>query len=175
MKVSLIYGPTERELKLMKHCIHVTMGSTGAPSKPISSGLLGLMLRARHSPIRVLNYAFLIEDIPSNISTHFARHVHAIPFVSTLRNDRQDRMNGDEAPRNTPVNMVLYCNAEELMTIANKRLCGKASENTRLAAELICQEAIRHTPELAPFLVPMCEYHGNICHEPTSCGRYNHG
>lgn len=147
------------------------MGKTEEPKTPPTPKLLHRALEARHSPIRVLNFAFLFEDIPSNIATHFCRHVHAVPFVSSLRNDRQDRMDGDNAPRNTPVDMILYCNAEELIVIANKRLCGKASEATRQAARMMCLEALEKMPELEGLLVPMCEYHGGVCHEIESCGR----
>lgn len=121
MKVTLIYQPEKRELMLFKRCIWVTMGKTEEPKKSPSSGLLRRVLRARHSPIRVLNFAFLIEEIPSNTATHLARHIHAVPFISSLRNDRQGRMDGDAARRDTPVDMIFYCNAEELMTVANTR------------------------------------------------------
>ena len=147
------------------------MGMTDIPKNGPSEKLLHDCLNARHSPIRVLQFAFLIEDIPSNISVHLCRHVHATPFVSSLRNDRQDRMNGDEAPRNTPVDMIFYCNAEELMVIANKRLCSKASALTRLAVEMMCDEAVEKMPELDGLLVPMCVYNGGVCHEIQSCGR----
>ena len=171
MKVTLIYKPEERELLLFKHCIWVTMGRKEAPKKPPSSKLLRNVLHARHSPVRVLNFAFLIEDIPSNIATHLARHVHAVPFVSSLRNDRQERMDGDNAPRNTPVDMIFYCNAEELMTFANKRLCGRAAKRTQQVARMMCDEAEKSMPELSGDLVPMCIYHGGVCHELESCGR----
>lgn len=171
MKVTLIYKPEERELLLFKHCIWVTMGRKEAPKKLPSSKLLRNVLHARHSPVRVLNFAFLIEDIPSNIATHLARHVHAVPFVSSLRNDRQERMDGDNAPRNTPVDMIFYCNAEELMTFANKRLCGRAAKRTQQVARMMCDEAEKAMPELSGDLVPMCIYHGGVCHELESCGR----
>lgn len=171
MKVTLIYKPEERGLLLFKHCIWVTMGRKEAPKKPPSSKLLRNVLHARHSPVRVLNFAFLIEDIPSNIATHLARHVHAVPFVSSLRNDRQERMDGDNAPRNTPVDMIFYCNAEELMTFANKRLCGRAAKRTQQVARMMCDEAEKAMPELSGDLVPMCIYHGGVCHELESCGR----
>lgn len=103
MKVTLIYKPEERERMLFKRCVWVTMGKTEAPKEPPSSGLLRRVLHARHSPIRVLNFAFLIEDIPSNTATHLARHIHAVPFVSSLRNDRQNSLDGDAARRDTPV------------------------------------------------------------------------
>ena len=170
MKVSCIYAPERRERELFKWAVRITMGDKKKPSEPTSE-LIEACLNARHSPIRVLNFAFLIEEIPSNTATHFARHVHAVPFVSSLRNDRQEKMDGDLAPRNTPVDMILYCNAEELMTIANKRLCMKASEKTREAAGMICEAAAKAMPEIEKFLVPMCEYHGGVCHEITSCGK----
>lgn len=170
-KVTLIYWPEERELMLFKRCIWVTMGKTEMPVSAPSSKLLRDVLNARHSPVRVLNFAFLIENIPSNTATHFARHVHAVPFVSSLRNDRQNKMNGDEAPRNTPVDMIFFCNAEELMTVANKRLCGKASAKTREVAGMMCDEVAKAVPEIAEFLVPNCLWHGGVCHELESCGR----
>lgn len=171
MKVTLIYKPEDRELMLFKRCIWVTMGKTEIPKAPPRSQLLRRVLHARHSPIRVLNFAFLIEGIPSNTATHLARHVHAVPFVSSLRNDRQDKMDGDNAPRNTPVDMIFYCNAEELMTFANKRLCGRAAKRTQQVARMMCDEAEKAMPELSGDLVPMCIYHGGVCHELESCGR----
>lgn len=170
-KVTAIYFPEERELTLLKWACRVTAGKPEKPVSPPSTKLISDMLRARHSPIRVLNFAFLIENIPSNTATHFARHVHAQPFISSLRNDRQSVMDGDAAPRNTPVDMILYCNAEELMAIANKRLCAKAAENTQRIMKQICAEAAHVCPEIAPFLAPMCVYHGGVCHEPEPCGR----
>ena len=171
MRVECIYWPQERERMLFKRAVRITMGKAEEPHELPTPKLVRDCLTARHSPIRVLNFAFLIEDIPSNISVHLCRHVHAVPFVSSLRNDRQDRMDGDAAPRNTPVDMIYYCNAEELMTIANKRLCNKASEMTRLVVKMMCLEALDKMHELAGLLVPMCEYHGGICHEINGCGK----
>jgi len=175
MKVTLIYKPEERELMLFKRCIWVTMGKSAPPEKLPSSKLLQRVLHARHSPVRVLNFAFLIEGIPSNTATHLARHVHAVPFVSSLRNDRQEKIDGDKAPRDTPVDMIFYCNAEELMTVANKRLCGRAAARTREVARMMCDTAIEAMPELEWDLVPMCVYHGGVCHELESCGRCMRG
>jgi hypothetical protein len=146
------------------------MGKVDVPKELPMPQLIRDLLKARHSPIRVLNFAFLIEDIPSNIATHLTRHVHAVPFVSSLRNDRQNKMDGDNAPRNTPVNMIMYVNAEELMTIANKRLCTQASAITRHAVKMMCDAALEKMPELEGLLVPACEYNG-FCHEINSCGR----
>ena len=218
MKVTCIYWPEDRERMLFKRAIRVTMGDVGEPKKLPSSKLVRDALNARHSPIRVLNFAFLIEDVPSNISVHLCRHVHAVPFVASLRNDRQvvsaarraaeaasaakrdagssrsavpkgqdsrgpqriarargGIIDGDKAPRDTPVDMIFYCNAEELMVIANKRLCRLAAGKTRQVVQMMCLAALEKMPELKGLLVPMCVYHGGVCHEINGCGRCSKG
>lgn len=172
MKVNLIRYPTERDWIEVKRRALITMYGKGLGEvKEPDYRWKYKILDARHSPIRYLQYSFLIEGIPSNVSVHLCRHVHAQPYVSSLRNDRQDMMDGNKAPRDTPVNMILDVNAEELMVIANKRLCMKASEETRKVVKEMCQQVQICSPELTPFLVPMCMYHNNICHEMKPCKR----
>ena len=172
MKVRLIDYPTEEDWTECKRRALITMYGKGLGDvKPPDSDWRHKILEARHSPIRYLRYSFLIEDIPSNTSVHLCRHVHAQPYVSSLRNDRQEAIDGDKAPRNTPVNMILDVNAEELMVIANKRLCNKAAEKTRWIVKTMCLQALDATPELNGLLVPMCVYCGGICHEMFPCGK----
>lgn len=174
MKVRIIRWPTEEDWKGCLWRAWITMGKgLEAPKAAPSDGWRKSILEARHSPIRYLMFSFLIEGIPSNTATHLCRHVHAQPYVESLRNDRQDNFDGDEAPRNTPVNMILDVNAEELMVIANKRLCQKASKKTMAAVRQMCKEAARVCPELENLLVPMCFYHGGTCHEMLPCGHRN--
>lgn len=169
MQITLIEYPMSRDWFEVKRRALITIGKT--PADVPSSEWKRAILEARHSPIRRLVYSFLIEDIPSNTATHFARHVHAQPYISSLRNDRQNTLDGDSAPRNTPVNMILDVNAEELMVMANKRLCKQAATLTQQVMKTMCELAINVTPELKDFLVPMCEYHGGVCHEMKPCGR----
>ena len=169
MKVRLIKHPTEADWMEVKRRALVTAWKQ--PKNMPDSEWKHKILEARHSPIRYLMYSFLIEDIPSNISTHLARHIHAQPYISSLRNDRQDFTDGDKAPRDTPVNMILDVNAEELMIIANKRLCQQAAEKTRSAVKMMCYLAQDVTPELDGLLVPLCVYCGGVCHEMFPCGR----
>ena len=75
MKVTLLKYPTDEDWALARRCALVTMGKT--PTKEPDTAWKRAILRARHSPIRVLNYAFLLEGIPSNTATHLVRHVHA--------------------------------------------------------------------------------------------------
>lgn len=171
MIVWLLDHPDEDDWIGVKRRALVTVGKGSGVIKAPTSEWKHKILEARHSPIRYLWYGFLIEDIPSNIATHLCRHVHAQPYVSSLRNDRQNDMDGDLAPRNTPVDMILDVNAEELMVIANKRLCNKAAPKTREVVQEMCRIAEEATPEFAGLLVPACMYNGGICHEMKPCGR----
>lgn len=168
MTVELIRCPTDDDWIECKRRALITQYGKGLGkiNKPTSEWKHGI-LAARHSPIRYLQYGFLIRDIPSNTSVHLCRHVHAQPYVSSLRNDRQDIMDGNAARRDTPVNMIFDVNAEELMVIANKRLCNKAEEKTREVIMYMCFEALKATPEFQGLLVPMCRY--GRCHEMKPC------
>ena len=129
------------------------------------------ILMARHSPIRELRFGILLVDIPTWVATHLVRHVHAQPYVSSQRNDRQDKYDRNAARQDAPVNMYWTMNAEELMIIANKRLCKKSSEETRNVVEEICRQVVELCPEFSDVLVPMCVYHGGVCHEMQPCNK----
>lgn len=171
MKVTLLKSPSEADWWGAKQRALVTIGK-----KPVIAPHVGWKrssLEARHSHIRYLMYSFLIEGIPSNTATHLVRHhVGVQPYVSSLRNDRQDKIDGDTAPRNTPVDMIIDLNAEALMTLANKRLCMKAAPRMRQVVQMMCRLVEGSEPEVwKGLLVPMCEYHGGVCHEMQPCGR----
>lgn len=169
IKISLIKYPTEADWFAVKQRALVTVWRK--PKNMPENEWRHKILRARHSPIRYLMYSFLIEGIPSNTATHLARHIHAQPYISSLRNDRQDFTDGDKAPRDTPVNMIFDVNAEELQIIANKRLCMQAAEKTREVVREMCRLALEVTPEMLGLLVPLCMYCGGVCHEMNPCGR----
>lgn len=170
MQVYLLEYPTDHDWAECKRRALITVYGKGFGLVTIpGSDWRRKILEARHSPIRHLQFSFIIKDIPSNIATHLCRHVHAQPYVSSLRNDRQTEMDGDSARRDTPVNMILDVNAEELMVIANKRLCKKAAPATQKVVREMCRLAGNVVPEMQSLLVPMCEYHGGVCHEMKSC------
>lgn len=129
------------------------------------------ILRARHSPCRVLMFMFNMQDVPYYVSTHLARHVHATPFISSQRNDRQSKYDRTKATQDSPVNMMWLMNAEELMVISNKRLCLLADEKTRELVSMMVWLVKQKCPEFEDVLVPMCEYHGGVCHEMYPCGK----
>lgn len=177
MKVTLIKHPTADDWWEVKRRALITIGKT--PMIAPHLGWKRSILEARHSPIRYLWYSFLFEGIPSNTSNHLRTHHIGTTFsdeqfyISSLRNDRQENIDGDKAPRDTPVDMILDINAEALMIWANKRLCMQAAPRTRQAVQMMCRLVEETEPEVwKGLLVPMCEYCGGVCHEMKPCGRF---
>lgn len=173
MKVEIIKYPNEAEWLLVKKCTLVTVGKE--TDKPATEKFKRDMLRARHSPIRELKFVFYLTDIPYWVSVHLCRHVHAQPYVRTQRNDRQSEYDRNSAPQNAPVDMMWSINGEELITVANKRLCGLASKETRELVRMICNKVIEVCPEFKDELVPICVRNGGVCYEMFPCGerKYN--
>ena len=170
MNVTITEWPNDNDWLEVKKRALVTVGlkAKNAPDMEWKREIL----EARHSPIRRLRFSFFIEDLPSWVSVHLCRHIHAQPFVRSQRNDRQADYDRNKAPQDAPVSMIWDMNAEELMTIANKRLCAMASAETQAVVYQMCRQVIISCPEFEGFLVPMCEYHGNVCHEMKGgCGR----
>lgn len=166
MKVELLEMPTERDWIEVKRRALVTVGKkpVTAPTEEWKHDIL----RARHSPIRRLFFSFYIE-CPYWVSVHLCRHIHAQPFVKSQRNDRQSDYDRNSAPQNEMVTMIWDMNAEELMTVANKRLCKQASAETQAIVKDICDKVIEVCPEFEGLLVPMCKY--GRCNEMFPCGK----
>lgn len=167
MKVSILKRPTEEDWLFCKRCALETIGL--APKTPPNEEWKQKILRARHSPIRELRFAFLLEDIPYWVSVHLCRHVHAQPYVKSQRNDRQSKYDRGKAPQDAPVSMIWTMNAEEWLTICNKRLCNQASKETREVVELLRDAVAKTNPEFSDEMVPMCVREGE-CHEMYPCG-----
>lgn len=169
MNITVLEYPTDKDWLEVKRRALVTAGLH--IKTPPTEKWKKDILNARHSPIRRLRFSFLLEEIPSWVSVHLVRHVHAQPYVRSQRNDRQSNYDRNKAPQDAPVDMIWDMNAEQLMVIANKRLCMQASTETRQLVEEICKKVVDLCPEFADFLVPICDYHGGVCHEMYPCGR----
>ena len=122
-----------------------------------------------HSITRSQIFSIQLTDVFSFVSVHLARHVTTVPFVMSKRDDRGGT--GDEN-RHTLVNHRFIANAEALLNMARRRLCYKASPETR-EAMIAIKEAVRAVdPDLAYYMVANCVYRGGICPEPKPCGNY---
>ena len=168
MVVMLDEYPTAHDWLAVKKRALVTVGNDAkrAPSDVWKKKIL----LAKHSPIRRLQFSFYIE-CPYWVSVHLCRHVHAQPYVKSQRNDRQSEYDRNTAPQNETVCMIWDMNAEELMNIANKRLCYKASPETRLVVKEMCRQVIELLPEFEDVLVPNCVACGGLCKEMQPCGK----
>jgi thymidylate synthase ThyX len=63
----------------------------------------------------------------------------------------------------------MLVNAQALINMARKRLCGKAHIETQKVMTAIKKEIAKVDADLAEFMVTDCEYrHG--CHELRTCG-----
>lgn len=122
------------------------------------------LYRARHSVIYAVQFWIDIEGISNRVHTHLVRsHVGFTPWVETQRPDRH----GVEGLRN----MSILCNAEALINLAQKRLCGKAWPETREVVSRIRDEVEKIDPELAAVMQPRCVWEGR-CRQVKPCGFY---
>lgn len=170
MNIQLLEYPDEKAWLGVKQRCLVTVGKKKVINQPDMEWKRKILL-ARHSPIRYLRFSFLLEGIPSWVSVHLCRHIHAQPYVKSQRNDRQSDYDRRKAPQDALVDMIWDLGAEELLIVSNKRLCNQASKETREAVQMMCWLVEQKCPEFKGLLVPMCEYNGNVCHEMYPCGR----
>lgn len=125
---------------------------------------LDKIYQCMHSPMRTQIFYVSMTNIPTFVATHLVRHVTIVPFVKSNREDR----GGENADRNTPVDMDFIANAEALINVARKRLCRKASKETTEVIEQLKIQMQRVDYDLAFRMVPNCIEHRN-CKEKT-CG-----
>jgi hypothetical protein len=95
------------------------------------------------------------------------------PFIISQRNDIQYEYDRCKAPQDTLINMRFSANAQAIINISRKRLCNKASKETKqLWGDFLCELNFVF-PEIIPFCVSECVYRNGICPEVfKSCG-YN--
>lgn len=134
-----------------------------------SSEFKSKMVKAEHSPLRLLEFDVQIFDIPYYCMGHLVRHVHAQPFVSTSRPDiTGSGFTRHDMPQDAPVNLQLSLNAQELINISRFRLCTKAEATTRRIWAMVVEELRKIEPELADMCVRNCIYRG-MCPEMVPC------
>lgn len=170
IKVEILRHPEKEDWERCKMLALNTIGRkyTG---KEISANWKMQILKARHSPIRTLMFTIKLE-IPYFVSTHIARHKIGVEhFVQSQRNDRQNNYDRNEAPQDMIVSHIIDINAEQLMFMANRRLCGSADKTTRYVMSKICRKVEEVNPEFKGLLIPMCELL-HECPEFNSCGYY---
>jgi len=132
------------------------------------------MLLAEHSPIRLVEYDITFEDIKQWVTVHLVRHwLGFIPFVHSQREDRRKLdVPRDELPQGALNDMDVSINAQSMINVSRKRLCQKASPETRDAWQKVVDAVGQIDPVMAEKCVPNCVYRG-FCPELESCGFVN--
>ena len=134
------------------------------------------ILLAEHSPIRLLEYDFTIENIRQWVTVHLVRHhIGCEKFVHTQRQDINDQVEvitkriieilreegldnkwwreRDYMFQGAGNDMDMTCNAQSFMSISRKRLCfGCASPETRQAWQVV----IDALEDVDPILAEKC-------------------
>lgn len=169
--VEILQHPTEDDWQTVKLLALNTMGKTYMKDKEMSQELKAKYLRSEHSPIRALQFIIKME-IPYYVSTHLVRHKYGVEhFIQSQRNDRQDKYDRDQAPQGALVSHIMLVNAQALMAMSRKRLCGKADKTTQKVWRTVVKKVLETNPEFKEVLVPNCEYL-HSCPEFQSCGRW---
>lgn len=141
-------------------------------TKETTHNLLRKMYLAEHSPIRCRLFFVQIKNIPTFVCNHFVRHKVGVEFFCLSHRSDRCKVPDEQSNRLTPTNFSMLINAQALINMARKRLCNKASKETRETMELIVNTIREIDPSLALRLVPDCEYRG-YCHEIQPCRRVN--
>lgn len=167
IKVEIIKYPTDEDWLFCKQCALNTIGKDS--NKIPTEEWKRKILKAEHSPIRTLWFAFKIE-MPYWVSVHFVRHKYGVEhFIQTQRDDRtNDNILRTEKPQGEMISHIMYVNAQELMFMARRRLCNQASKETREVMKMIVKEVLKTNPEFKGF--PMCKYQ-NRCPEMYPCSK----
>lgn len=166
-------------------------------NKEPSVGFKKEILLAEHSPIRLLEYDFTIENLRQWVSVHLTRHnIGCEKFVHTQRQDinkeiektvanmvkvledagltRDGWRERDYMFQGEGNDMDMTCNAQAFINISRKRLCyGCASKETREAWELVIEYLKEVDPILAEKCVPECIYRGFCTEKKRCCGYVN--
>jgi hypothetical protein len=153
------------------------------------------ILLAEHSPIRLLEYDFTIEDIRQWVSVHLVRHhIGCEKFVHTQRQDinaeiekktslliealgeldmlREGWKERDYLFQGESNEMDMSCNGQSFINISRRRLCkGCTSKETREVWEMVISFLKEVDPILAEKCVPECLYRG-FCPEFKRCCGY---
>lgn len=145
-----------------------TVGKEAAGKEPSSSWKKKILL-AEHSPIRLLVINWKWSDLKYWVSVHFVRHKIGIEhFVRTQRSDRTGKSRENLA-QDAVVEHECTANAQSLINISRRRLCSKASKETREAWLTLLDSLNLLEPELVSVCVKECFYRG-FCPELESCG-----
>jgi len=127
------------------------------------------MYIAEHSPIRMREFWIHIANIPTFVAAHLVRHHVGIDHYQLSHRSDKTNIPNEQSNRLTPTNISMHVNAQSLINMARKRLCSKASPETRQVMRIIKEAISVLDNDLASVMVPECMYR-DFCPEEKSCG-----
>lgn len=165
--VETVEGSWKRALNLARR----TVGKRPLGKEPSEQWKRKILIQ-EHSPIRAVEYILHFEQIRQWVTVHLVRHwLGFIPFVHSQRQDRRVlEVPRDELPQGSLNDMDVLINAQSLINVSKKRLCGKASPETRHAWGLVKEKIAKQDPAMADVMVPECIYRGFCPYYENSCG-----
>lgn len=132
---------------------------------------LATAYKLSHSPIRTQLFWIECRYIPLFVVSQFVRsHVGVQFFQRSHRHDRNK--DAKDEGRMTLTDLAFIINAEAIINMSRKRLCAKASKETREVWQKVCELIEECDPDLYPHLVPPCVATG-VCRESKSCDYIN--
>ena len=112
------------------------------------------------------NFTEVCDDLARDITEIWKQQdADAVAGLQSIIADLPNRFD-----RYAPTDLACIINAEALINMAHKRLCSKASKETREVVETLRDKIAEVDPALAQMMVRPCVANGLICREPKSCG-----
>lgn len=112
------------------------------------------------------DFAEVCDDLSRDIAKIWEEQdVESLAGYQSIITDLPNRFD-----RYAPTDLACIINAEALINMAHKRLCAKASAETREIVEILRSKIAEVDPALAQMMVRPCVAKGLICREPKSCG-----
>ena len=149
-------------INLMRKACEATM--RGQESKMT----LSKIYKSEHSPLRTQIFWVSMQGIPTFVSVHLVRHKIGVDHF--VMSNREDRGGTGTEDRYTPVNHSMLINAQALINISRKRLCGQASKETQDVWKAVVERMWIADYELAKYMVRECQYRNGYCPEIKCCG-----
>ena len=148
-----------------------TVGKEPLDKEPSDAFKLKSLI-AEHSHIKLVEYLISFKDLKTWVGIHILRHPFVLPFIHSQRDDRRDNpIPRDEMGQGTPNDQDFVMNAQTLINVSRKRLCGAAAADTRKAWKMVKKEIEKQEPIMASVMVPNCIYRG-FCPEGDRCCGY---
>lgn len=165
MIVKLLKYPTDEDWAFAKQCALVTIGKEMKTAPDVET--LHPPGAAQPDPDTTVCVLLGGRAVLGEYASGPPRPRTAV-YPQPAQCDRQDEYDRNAARQDAPVDMIWYMNAEELMTVMEKRLCGMAAYETWKVADEISDIVISKCPEFKGLLAPKCAKYG-ICDEMKPC------